>query len=151
MSDAVEPVEEESLPPLTKSEKRQRERIDTRLAALVMVADQQLEVDINEGFYSMTLNVGGQQISGQVVPEWLWAESVADAEGSSEGVRALFLSWSDKLRTDPQSGLPDFIHLSKVKFTTGNYHAKLPKSVVWRGRLDAVDGWIWGAIGDPTG
>jgi hypothetical protein len=160
---------------VSKAEKKQHKRApDHILAMYVRIANQQTE-DLT--VLGVTLTVGGAVITGELIPNWAWAEE-ADRlvmSGSDGSEDSAFAIWRDRLiemrdETTAAAGEPDspeeatdqqriahaeatpaFIHLRNAQVFLGNNFAPVNDGL-WRGRLTRVDGWFlghWSPV-DPT-
>ncbi|MET3828628.1 hypothetical protein ABIC86_000088 [Paenibacillus sp. DS2363] len=129
MSEVYEPTTE--APPL---------QIDFLLGALVEVAD-----SLSLG---LTLNVGGALVSGVLMSNKEYFESVADEfEGVSEDgakLGSLYRRFAAENYSDTSvDAITEFIHLKDVVIAQGDtsYLTKL-----WRGKLNSVDGFSFGTL-----
>jgi hypothetical protein len=143
MSDDVTPEDESG------RKIRHLEPIDSQLAYLYRVAQDA------DGFrMSVTLDVHGIVISGDLVGRNEWFDLLADTLPKDPGGKALGESLSELGKFSPEQIAADddyFIHLIDVHRATGSdaRSADVPK-LLWRGRVGSVDGWSVGYVSQSS-
>ncbi|WP_244110275.1 gas vesicle accessory protein GvpU [Burkholderia cenocepacia] len=108
--------------------------------------------------FSITLNVGGQTITGQLVGGKQYFEGFADAfsgalpdKEEAEQVRADFASYgniyANEDGTPKDLSPPHYIHLKNARcFPTAGNSIPANGGVWWRGRISQVDGFFLGEL-----
>lgn len=101
--------------------------------------------------YTVTLTVGGNLISGVLIPlnEYLdeWSEQISFQIGhqeSAEFVRETVLGW--KAQEDEEQPAPQFIHIKDAEVFTSNGMPIAPGGSLWRGKISSVDGFSLGRL-----
>lgn len=126
--------------------------VDTLLVALVTA------IDRAGGELGVTLNVGGCVVSGLLSPEADYvrgiatdfraagAQELADAFDESGGAEGLEGDRGDPV---PREERAVYLHLREARvFAPGETPLPTDRGVWWRGRLDRVDGWFFGHLGE---
>ncbi|HXI84701.1 MAG TPA: hypothetical protein VNL17_11505 [Verrucomicrobiae bacterium] len=106
----------------------------------------------------ITLCVGGLLVSGVIISHNRYMELLADGAILKHIDSAMErLSASKESRPgseEPRDDEVEFIHLASAKFWHPGSHQNCPggNGVLWRGRVDAVDGFFLGELGlAPSG
>jgi hypothetical protein len=133
-------------------------RTDWFLQGLVSLATR---VDMD---YPVTLSVGGLLISGHVISgkryfECLACEVVSGLGDVDPAIKEAFAKIKDlgemySAPVEGESGLrelerPEYIHLQNARIFHPGMAVPIPtnRGMLWRGRLDAIDGFTLGALG----
>ena len=121
--------------------------------------------------YPVTLHVGGVTVTGTIVGgrEYfeLWSKAASEpiTWGDNEGpeaaearkaIKDMFRSFGDAVYPEKKdedetpvdifkTG-PQYIHLKDARFFLGDTFVPNNQSVLWRGRITAVDGWFLGSL-----
>jgi hypothetical protein len=107
--------------------------------------------------FPITLNVGGLLISGNIVAGQAYFEGLADSVAESmtgvdeqtreEVKKEVAEAGGMVYSSDAPGGQPHFIHLRDARiFAPPDQQVPVQKSVYWRGRLDAVQGFTFGTL-----
>lgn len=131
----------------------QSPNVDWMLANLIFYAEHGYEIGV-------TLLVGGQSVSGNVISGRKYFEGISELmanaafKGSDDNTMSAtiaknFATWK-QLYAVPASLdelKPNYIHLSNTQWLNGDGRP-IPSNggVLWRGKLSAVDGYIFGTI-----
>jgi len=104
----------------------------------------------------VTLQMGGMLVSGSIVSgaEYFdrfaesFADSLTDMESSGrQTVRSSLAELGDVFRLpQPAEPLPNYIHLADALFFTADGTPIAGQPTLWRGRSNAVDGFILGRL-----
>ena len=101
---------------------------------------------LNIEIHYVSLVVGGLIISGQIIGSGLYFEAIRDQleRSSDEEEEAPF-------ELPPLDHKPSFIHLRDARvFHPGGSAVPSNEGIVWRGRLDSVDGFWFGKLAPAT-
>jgi hypothetical protein len=104
----------------------------------------------------VTLFMGGAVVTGSLVSVHAYFAALADEMGADDSPLAeMFRSTADEITPqadgdpDDDKGQPRYVHLrdAKILLAGGN---TIPdnRGVAFRGRLDAIDGWIHGILAE---
>ncbi len=94
----------------------------------------------------MTLAVNGLLVTGTVVANAEWFRIMEEqVRAASDGLANLLGEMGERL--DPAEGLPQFVHMVDVGYFVASEAIPADCDALWRGRLDAVDGWSIGRVG----
>lgn len=120
----------------------------------------------------VTLTVHGTVVTGEIVPNWVWAEALHKAvTATHHEERSGYSVWRDEMIKVRDERLPEnesadedtstdgpndeahlawvrdtptFIHLRNAQVFLGHNPAPSKGDGLWRGRLASVDGWFLG-------
>jgi hypothetical protein len=127
--------------------------VDLMLETFVCLAEEQ---DLSLG---VTLTIHGLLISGNIISFQKYLEGIAQGFESATGNQKIGQILAESYRNASQEylkirkdeGLEElpprlYIHLSNAKFIFGNTIVPTETGVYWRGRLEEVDGFSFGAM-----
>lgn len=108
----------------------------------------------NQGALSVTLQVGGVLVTGELISRGRWQDEfrawLATIGGSSDVLTAVVDAVDQELAEQEQTGPMQFLHLRDAKFIT-NYAGSMdgiapqgPERPLWRTRIAEVQGWSLG-------
>lgn len=106
--------------------------------------------DRNDGLeYSVTLAAGGVVVSGQLVGGTAWWRAL-EADPDYSGVKQAVQAFREDAETvAPEDTSPvdyEHVHLTNAVYLVGNAQLPTAGGMYWRGRIDQITGWSWGAI-----
>ncbi|MGF9978667.1 gas vesicle accessory protein GvpU [Viridibacillus arvi] len=103
---------------------------------------------------SVTLNVKGTMISGVLISYEEYLKLMAESFGESDdvwGIGKMFSEGFAELISDKQIKIDvdrdaDYIHIKDVKILDPS--GGFINSKIWRGKLESIDGFIFGSLGE---
>lgn len=105
----------------------------------------------SSGEFSMTLNVPGGVVSGNVIGISEWLERVATLlEPHSDDFAGAFRHIKDdhaERTRDDDGPAPKFIHLDGAHWIDSSGTTPEGDGVLWRGRISDIAGWSFGKVG----
>ncbi|MBW4692243.1 MAG: hypothetical protein KME27_10800 [Lyngbya sp. HA4199-MV5] len=88
----------------------------------------------------ITLSVHGLLVTGQIIGAAFYAEQFSQGKGK-ESEQAY-----EQIRQDILAQQDLYIHLQNARVLLSRDFIPTESTVLWRGRLDAIDGFFWGRL-----
>ena len=121
------------------------------LIAMVEWAETADDVDLDRRTIGITLTVGGLLVTGELISAKTYMDEFL--HGTLRDKMRFAIEANDSLKQQIENapvGEDGFIHLRNAKFLLPTGQPPVPgvgNGVLWRGRLDSVDGFFVGLLG----